>query len=66
VMIVPTGYKSYTDASSVYRAETFTGNTTLPLSRNSAAQSLGFSIAPRGSITFDIVDTWMMPRAGIR
>jgi hypothetical protein len=54
-----------TDAQSVYRAETFTGNTTLPLSLISSAKSLRFSIEPQSSATFDIVDTWVMPRAGV-
>jgi len=64
-MTVPTGYRSYTDASSVYRAETFTGNTSLPLAFDPAAKSLRFSIEPQSSITFDIVDTWVMPRAAV-
>jgi hypothetical protein len=54
-----------TDAQSVYRAETFTGNTTLPLSLMSSAKSLRFSIEPQSSTTFDIVDTWVMPRAPV-
>jgi hypothetical protein len=54
-----------TDAQSVYRSETFTGNTTLPLSLISSAKSLRFTIEPQSSATFDIVDAWVMPRAGV-
>jgi len=56
---------SMTDAVSVYRAETFTGDTKPPLSLKPGAKSLRFGIEPQTMITFDIVDTWVMPRASV-
>jgi hypothetical protein len=56
---------SMTDAVSVYRAATFTGDTKPPLSLKPGVKSLRFGIEPQSMIIFDIVDTWVMPRAAI-
>ncbi len=69
VMTVPTAVTtvggSMTDAVSVYRAETFTGDTKPPISLKPGAKSLRFGIKPQSMITFDIVDAWVMPRASV-
>jgi len=60
---IPTGFRSYTDANSVYRAATFTGNTTVPLAIASGATAVRFAITPQTSnMTFDVLDAWVMPR----
>src|SRR5205814_1671264 len=60
---IPTGFRSYTDANSVYRAATFTGNTTAPLAIASGATAIRFAISPQTSnMTFDVLDAWVMPR----
>ena len=60
---IPTGFRSYTDANSVYRAATFTGNTTAPIAIVSGATAIRFAITPQTSnMTFDVLDAWVMPR----
>jgi hypothetical protein len=60
---IPTGFRSYTDANSVYRAATFTGNTTAPIAIVSGATAIRFAITPQTpNMTFDVLDAWVMPR----
>ena len=60
---IPTGFRSYTDANSVYRAATFTGDTTAPVAIASGATAIRFAITPQTSnMTFDVLDAWVMPR----
>ena len=62
-MNVPAAFRSYTDATSVYLADTFASATTAPISILSGATALRFGISPKTPhMTFDIVDTWVMPR----
>jgi hypothetical protein len=61
---VPAAFRSYTDANSVYLAATFeAATTTAPITIQSGATALRFGITPQTpSMTFDIVDAWVMPR----
>jgi len=60
---VPTSFRSYADTSSVYLSASFLASTTAPVSLVSGASALRFGIAPQTSaMTFDIMDTWVMPR----
>jgi hypothetical protein len=60
---IPTAFRSYSDSNSVYLAATFGSYTTAPITVQSGATALRFSIAPKTSnMTFDVVDAWVMPR----
>jgi hypothetical protein len=60
---VPTTFRSYSDANSVYLAETFASATSAPISILPGAAAMRFSISPLTSnVTVDVVDTWVMQR----
>ena len=60
---VPTAFRSYSDANSVYLAETFASATSAPISILPGAAAMRFSISPLTSnVTVDVVDIWVMPR----